>query len=107
MAITIVELRRWKALLSNFYFPFSKTDGPDLCWRDISHAALLYSPRSNCQFTTRCLDECFEESNVACTSTPKDQSSGSHERDGSVHPAWDGDPTERATPFSEADPHSR
>src|SRR5229473_3934027 len=94
-----IENRKWK--LEN---------GPtsELCVEsDVGSAALLYSPRSESQFTTRCLDERFQESNVVLKKNTRNRPVGNGHRRNSDHPCWNSDHGECAGASVQEDDHSR
>src|SRR5467141_4966338 len=75
--------------------------------RDADRAALLYSPRSESQFKTRCLDESFEEFIFACKSRARYSPMGCGLRMCIGHAGWDSDHFKRAVAFAEEDSDSR
>src|SRR6266446_3905567 len=75
-------------------------------WRDADHAALLYSPRSDCQITTRCLHEKCEEFIAACKGEPGNRPVGSSDCGRHADFSWNGSHGQRAGARYEKDTNS-
>src|SRR6266849_616943 len=75
--------------------------------RYASLAALLYSPRSESQFTMRCLDEKFEEFNVTRKIAARQRPAGSGARGYSGRAVGNSERSKRANARGEKDNHSR